>query len=204
MPRRRITFSFFFWSIAFASAIAQRNAAQPGVAQSIPLPEHPRPDFERPRWMNLNGSWDFAFDSLDMGISEQWFADTASFPETVTVPFPWGAPLSRVEDRADVAWYRRAITVDSSWSRQRTFLVIGASDWQTDVWLDGHHLGTHRGGYVPFEFELTDHLTYGKPQPLVIRVDDRRRPFTLYGKQSYGDARGIWQTVYLEARGSTT
>ncbi len=218
MPRRRITFSFFFWSIAFASAIAQpdaaqpgvaqpgvaqRNAAQPGVAQSIPLPEYPRPDFERPRWMNLNGAWDFAFDSLDGGISEQWFAGTASFSETITVPFPWEAPLSGVENHADIAWYRRAITVDSSWNRQRTFLVIGASDWQTDVWLDGHHLGTHQGGYVPFELELTDHLTYGKPQPLVIRVDDRRRPFTLYGKQSYGDARGIWQTVYLEARGST-
>ncbi len=36
-------------------------------AQKIPLPEHPRPDFERPNWINLNGSWDFEFDSLNTG-----------------------------------------------------------------------------------------------------------------------------------------
>lgn len=32
------------------------------AAQQIPLPEHPRPDFERVNWINLNGSWDFEFD----------------------------------------------------------------------------------------------------------------------------------------------
>ena len=53
---------------------------------------------------------------------------------------------------------------------------------------------------MPFSFELTDHILYGKAQKLVIRVDDVRRDFTLYGKQGYGNARGIWQTIYLEAR----
>ena len=33
-------------------------------------------------------------------------------------------------------------------------------------------------------------------------MDDKRRAFTLYGKQGYGNARGIWQTIYLEARGN--
>ncbi|MBR4755413.1 MAG: hypothetical protein IK076_00565, partial [Bacteroidales bacterium] len=32
------------------------------VSDSIPLPEHPRPDFERSQWMNLNGHWAFTFD----------------------------------------------------------------------------------------------------------------------------------------------
>lgn len=40
----------------------------------------------------------------------------------------------------------------------------------------------HQGGYTPFSFELTEHLTYGKSQKLVVRVDDKRRDFTLYGK----------------------
>ena len=38
---------------------------------------------------------------------------------------------------------------------------------------------------------------------LVLRVDDEPRPFKLEGKQGYGNARGIWQTVYLEARPET-
>jgi len=63
-------------------------------------------------------------------------------------------------------------------------------------------VGSNRGGYTPFEFELTQNVTWGTEQYLVIKVDDSNLPFKLYGKQGYGDAKGIWQTVYLEARGS--
>ena len=41
-------------------------------AQQIPLPEHPRPDFQRELWQNLNGSWAFAFDVADEGIEHGW------------------------------------------------------------------------------------------------------------------------------------
>ncbi|MEM1119529.1 MAG: sugar-binding domain-containing protein [Bacteroidota bacterium] len=170
-------------------------------AQDIPLPEHPRPDFERPDWVNLNGQWAFAFDPTDVGLSENWQNRANSFAEEITVPFPWSSNLSGVADEADIAWYQRNITVDSSWQDRRTFLTIGASDWETTVWLDGQLIGTHQGGYVPFSFELTEFLQYNQVQNLVVRVDDARRDFTLYGKQGYGNARGIWQTIYLEARG---
>jgi len=170
-------------------------------AQTIPLPEHPRPDFERTQWQNLNGVWQFQFDSLNQGISKKWNEGNATFAHKITVPFPWGSQLSGVQDKADIAWYKREITISPQWKNKRTFLTIGASDWETTVWLDGKLLGTHQGGYTPFSFELTEHLDYGKSQKLVVRADDKRRDFTLYGKQGYGNARGIWQTVYIEARG---
>ena len=173
------------------------------VAQSnIPLPEHPRPDFERADWQNLNGEWAFAFDADDLGLEAGWANGARAFAEKITVPFPWGSKLSGLEDKADIGWYQREITVPASWRNKRTFITIGASDWETHVWLDGKLLGSHRGGYTPFSFELTEFLEYGTAQDLVIRVDDKRRDFTLYGKQGYGNARGIWQTVYLEARGT--
>ena len=87
------------------------------------------------------------------------------------------------------------------WSGERVFLVVGAADWETTAWLDGQELGSHRGGYTPFAFELTEHVRPGETQRLTLRVDDRDRDFKLEGKQGYGNARGIWQTVYLEARG---
>jgi hypothetical protein len=172
-------------------------------AQQIPLPEHPRPDFERSAWINLNGSWDFEFDSLNVGLAANWSTGKATFSKKINVPFPWGSPLSGVKDAADFAWYKKAITIPKAWSGKRSFVTIGASDWETTIWLDGVLVGKHQGGYTPFSFELTPNVKYDTPQQLVIRVDDKRRDFTLYGKQGYGNARGIWQTIYLEGRGST-
>ena len=168
----------------------------------LPLPEHPRPDFERSEWCNLNGYWRFRFDTEQAGIQQQWFHEESSFHGQILVPFSWGAPLSGVKDEGDIGWYARSIQIPESWNRKRVFLVIGASDWETTAWLDGESLGTHRGGYTPFEFELTSLVSPGKPHLLVLRVDDTPHPFKLEGKQGYGPARGIWQTPYLEARGT--
>ncbi len=169
-------------------------------AQHIPLPEHPDPIYARSDWQNLNGQWSFAFDPENVGVHENWHEGTKQLRQKITVPFPWGSPLSGVEDLADIGWYERSIVVNPAWQGKRVFVKIGASDWETTVWLDGKQVGSHQGGYIPFEFELTDLITPGKSQSLVIRVDDARRDFTLYGKQGYGNARGIWQTIYLEAR----
>src|SRR5882672_9011937 len=118
-------------------------------AQSIPLSEHPRPDFERLQWQNLNGKWQFEFDSLDQGVSKDWQQNNFPFSHAIQVPFPWGSTLSGVKDLADIAWYKREIIVNAEWKNKRTFLTLGASDWQTTVWLDGRLLGTHQGGYTP-------------------------------------------------------
>jgi hypothetical protein len=171
---------------------------------SIPLPEHPRPDFARDQWLNLNGTWQFQSDAQNVGEAQGWHRSGLPSPRRIFVPFPWGSALSGVTDTAEIGWYARMLQVPAGWrgrGSQRVFLVIGASDWHTTAWLDGQRLGSHQGGYTPFEFELTPHITPGRAQRLVIRVDDVARPFKLEGKQGYGNARGIWQTPYLEARG---
>jgi hypothetical protein len=170
-------------------------------AIAIPLPEHPRPDMQRAAWLNLNGAWAFRFDKEDAGERERWYESApAGFPLRITVPFPWGSKLSGVADEADVAWYARTIRVPGEWAGQRVFLVVGASDWKTSGWLDGQPLGGYQGGYTPFELELTKLAKPGVEQRLVLRVDDSPHPFKLEGKQGYGRARGLWQTLYLEAR----
>jgi hypothetical protein len=167
---------------------------------SIPLPEHPRPDFMRDLWLNLNGQWDFRFDKQNKGESENWFVKP-SFDKKILVPFPWGSKLSGVDNEADIAWYSRKIEVPSDWNGRQVFLVFGACDWKTKAWLDGQLLGEFQGGYTPFEFDLTPFLKSGQSQTLVVKVDDTPHPFKLEGKQGYGEAKGMWQTVYLESRG---
>src|SRR2546427_8745723 len=171
-------------------------------AAQIPLPEHPRPDFERAEWLNLNGRWRFALDARDEGQRLGWPGGSLPGNREILVPFSWGAPLSGVVDSADIGWYERQITVPEAWSGRRVFLVFGASDWRTTAWLDGTKLGEHQGGYTPFSFELPSRLRAGTHR-VIVRVDDTPHPFKLEGKQGYGQARGMWQTVYLEARGTT-
>ena len=181
---------------AASDGIAALEAAQP-------LPEHPRPDFRRPDWINLNGVWGFSFDTEDRGRKSNWQNDgCVRFPLRITVPFGWGTPLSGVENGGNIGWYRREFEVPPEWKGKRVFLVVGASDRHTDCWIDGHHLGDHEGGYTPFEFELTDQIVWGRSQQITLRIDDTWYGWVLSGKQyNYGEVRGIWQTVYLEARG---
>ena len=171
--------------LALASACA--------FATEIPLPEHPRPDWERTEWMNLNGEWDFGF-------------APSRYDRKIMVPFGWGCKLSGVKDEGDTGYYRRSVTVPATWKGKRVFVVVGAADHDTTCLFDGGELGTHTGGYTPFEYELTEFVKWGKKQTLEFKIWDppakvaKESPY-LYGKQGYGNARGIWQTVYLEARG---
>jgi hypothetical protein len=184
-----------------ASILGSRASAQAPARDSIPLPEHPRPDLERAEWVNLNGRWEFALDPGDEGARAGWSSGRLPAPRQIMVPFSWGAPLSGVPDSADIGWYARTITIPEAWRGRRVYLVVGASDWQTTVWLDGAKVGEHEGGYTPFSVELTAGARPGTPQRVALRVDDRPHPYKLEGKQGYGQAKGLWQTVYLEARG---
>ncbi len=108
------------------------------VKSQIPLPEHPRPDFQREMWKNLNGQWDFKFDPNDIGEKEKWQEQRVKFDKKIIVPFPWGSKLSEVKDEANIAWYNRKINVSKDWKGKKTFITIGASDWETTVWIDGN------------------------------------------------------------------
>ena len=80
--------------------------------------------------------------------------------------------------------------------------------WQTDVFVNGKFVDRHQGGYVPFEVELTPFAKKGGKATVELRVWDAPasisgKDWRLYGKQGYGNARGVWQTVYLEGRGES-
>ena len=84
---------FFLFSLFFGTSIES--------LADIPLPEHPRPDFERAEWQNLNGYWAFTFDSAAAAkaLSEK---SLEALGERILVPFPWGSKLSEVEDKGDI------------------------------------------------------------------------------------------------------
>ncbi|MGW6932714.1 PA14 domain-containing protein [Lentzea sp. NPDC054927] len=168
-----------------------------------PLPEYPRPQLERDKWVNLNGPWEFA-------AAEQGQQPTfgKKLPEKVIVPYPIESQLSGLERHEDHMFYRRTVSVPHDWkigNGQRLKLNFGAVDYETKVWVNGKLVAEHIGGYTAFSADITDAVKRGGEQEIVVAVTDTTGPHQPKGKQSpnpsgifYTPSSGIWQTVWME------
>ena len=76
----------------------------------IPKPEHPRPQFFRPDWLNLNGRWQFEVDTADSGL-ERGLRDR-DLTDEILVPFAPESEASGIgnTDFLEAVWYRRTVT----------------------------------------------------------------------------------------------
>lgn len=185
------------------------------VGPNNALPEYPRPQMERGRWQNLNGVWQFA------GAEEGDAPPVGRrLGERVLVPYPIESALSGIKRHEDRMFYRRTFTVPKNWKvgrGQRLMLNFGAVDYLAVVYVNGQRVGSHRGGYDKFSFDVTDALKKRGRQEIIVGVTDLTdrgnapfaRPYVgsgqPTGKQTlrpggifYTAASGIWQTVWIE------
>lgn len=175
------------------------------VSPANALPEYPRPQMVRRNWQSLNGLWDIGLTDKSNVIPP------AAFNTKILVPYCYESSLSGVAKPADPdhrLWYRRSFTVPKAWHGQHVILHFGAVNWDTVVLVNGKTVGTHRGGYTAFSFDITgnlisglNELSVGAWNPVVTDVPNAQ----VVGKQRlhpggifYTSASGIWQTVWLE------
>lgn len=172
------------------------------MSSAIPKPEYPRPDRDRSdRWLSLNGRW--AFESED--------GET-----TIVVPFAWETAASGVQRTwLEKGVYRRRVQVPSTWTDARVVLCFGAVHHHARVLIDGVAVGEHVGGYTSFELDVTELAAPGAEVELTVDVEapaDKRSiphgkqrsiPRDDYDGVSFTPTSGIWQSVWLEARGRT-
>ncbi|MFC1996488.1 glycoside hydrolase family 2 protein [Chloroflexota bacterium] len=172
--------------------------------------EYPRPQMARPKWENLNGLWTFAVTPKR--------SDKHEFDREILVPFAIESALSGVKrplQPDEMLWYRRTFSIPDDWVGERVLLHFGAVDWECNVWVNGVQVGTHRGGYLPFHFDITNQLlpasslsggSEGSENEIVVSVwDPTDQSWIARGKQVLGPkgiwytaVSGIWQTVWLE------
>lgn len=166
------------------------------------LPEYPRPLMERSEWQNLNGEWEYA-------IKPVGEVEPASFDGNILVPFAVESSLSGVQKEVgekNELWYKRSFSVPAKWKGKDVMLNFGAVDWKAEVFVNDVLVGSHKGGYTPFSFNITPFLKGSGAQKLVVRVwDPSDKGYQPIGKQTsnpqgiwYTSVTGIWQTVWLE------
>lgn len=179
--------------------------------------EHPRPELVRENWLSLCGDWAFAFDFARMG-TEQYFFDEVqnrfaelaaqSFDRKIRVPFCPESELSGVNhtDFIGACMYKKSVCIPEGWEG-RILLNFEAAFYETHVVVGGNYLGSHKGGYTPFSFDVTDCIQNGKADIFVYCLGDSRNPEQPSGKQAmvrygkicmYTRCTGIWAPVWLE------
>ena len=166
-----------------------------------PWLQYPRPDMVRNAWMNLNGLWNYAITRKGMK-PEKWDG-------TILVPFPIESAVSGVRKRVsenENLWYKRDFIIPNVWNKKHILLNFEACDWETRIWVDGKEVGTHRGGYDPFTFDITQSIGDKKIHELLVCVWDptdkgtqpRGKQVSSPGSIWYTPTTGIWQTVWIE------
>lgn len=180
----------------------------------IPRPEHPRPQFVRDSWVNLNGSWTYTFDFGESGLA-RGLEKSEGFDGKITVPFCPESKLSGVEykDFINCMWYQRSVDVPAAWEGKKILLNFGAVDYYSTIYVNGNLAGRHWGGSSSFSVDMTKYVKAGEKANIVVCVkDDLRSNEQTGGKQSfnyhsagcnYTRVTGIWQTVWMEAVAST-
>ncbi|MFG6351143.1 MAG: beta galactosidase jelly roll domain-containing protein, partial [Oscillospiraceae bacterium] len=123
--------------------------------------------------LDLGGVWDFQTAGADQWPHE-WAQGPLPQPMTMAVPASYNDQKDDVNLRAHYGWavYQRTFDIPEQVMGQRLWLRFGAVTHAAQVWIDETYLGEHKGGFLPFEFELTNYTTAGEHR-LTVAVDNR-------------------------------
>ena len=178
--------------------------------------------------LNLDGRWNYLVDPYENGYYDyrhqpydQSASGTGGFFDdkkqtdkgqlieydfdrspTLKVPGDWNSQDDKLLYYEGTVWYRRIFQLPKR-PGQRYFLYFGAVNYEAHIYLNGKKLGTHKGGFTPFQFEITDKLREGD-NSLVVKADNTRHPDEIPTVNTdwwnYG---GITRDVYIASTPGT-
>jgi len=150
---------------------------------------------------SLNGKWNYIVDPYEMGYydyrskpydenpkpqdrafytntkpkdkTERIEYDFDTSP-TLNVPQDWNSQEDKLFYYEGTIWYKKSFDYQKHDKENRIFLHFGAANYRADVYLNGKKLGFHKGGFTPFNFEITSQVKE-KDNFLIVKVTNTRK-----------------------------
>ncbi len=157
---------------------------------------------------SFNDGWHFQRQAAPGAATEAVFlnAEQPAYNDSawsaIVLPHTWDVteenPFTVPQHFRGVGWYRKSFRAATGWRGRRVTIEFKGVFQIADVWLNGHHLGRHTGGFTGFSFDLTPQLRWDGANVLAVRVDDVLRPDVAPATETnvpgYG---GIYRSVAL-------
>ncbi|MBM7085574.1 cellulose binding domain-containing protein [Micromonospora humidisoli] len=182
-----------------ATPTPPETPAMPTPTPTTPSPTAPPDGSVAREKINLNRSWRFIRADVS-GAQNPDFNDSTwvpvALPHDFDAPYDVGGTTNGQSFHVGVGWYRRHLTVPTSWSGRRVEIEFEGSFSVTDVWVNGTRAGTHRGGFTGFTFDLTNALRTGD-NVLAVRVDNGWRADLAPRTGDHQFSGGIYRDVFL-------
>jgi beta-galactosidase len=157
--------------------------------------------------INFDANWQFTKGEI-AGAEKSNFNDKTW--RTLDVPHDWSieGPYDRENPTArgggylpsGIGWYRKTFKVDAADATKLFSIEFDGVMANSDVWINGTHLGKRPYGYISFSYDLTPYLNFGKDKTntIAVRADNSIQPASRY----YTGA-GIYRHVRLVAVNKT-
>ncbi len=107
---------------------------------------------------NLSGIWNFKMDYDNVGIQEQWQKVPLKDTIPMAVPSSYNDLFTEEREKEHVGyvWYEKSFVIPDSWNGKRIVLRFGSATHHATVWVDGTEVVKHKGGFLPFEADITE------------------------------------------------
>lgn len=123
---------------------------------------------------DLSGIWKFKIDKGNEGYAKKWYAEPLS--DTILMPVPASyndiTQDAAIRDHIGDAWYEKMFFVPVSWQDKRIILRIGSATHHATVWVNGEKTVEHKGGYLPFEADVTTIVKAGEENRVTVAVSN--------------------------------
>lgn len=138
--------------------------------------------------IDLSGVWKFKLDE-GQGHEEKWYSEKLDTKEYMAVPASYNdaAVYEKARNHVGTVWYEKEFTLPKHIRGEEIMLRFGSVTHNAEVYLNGEKIADHKGGFLPFEVKINEHLENGKNRVTVAVdniLDESTLPVGMYKEET--------------------